>query len=113
MVKKYIPERGDIVWVSFSPTKGHEQSGRRPGLVLSKREFNEKTDLAIIVPISSKEHGYKTEVVFEGQKTKGVVLAYQIKTIDWKSRKVEFFDKVDYEILSKVQSIVISLIISQ
>jgi mRNA interferase MazF len=110
---KYIPDRGDIVWVTFSPTIGHEQSGKRPGLILSSREFNKKTNLAFIVPISSKEQSYKTEIIWRGKKITGTILAYKIKTIDWKSRKVEFSERIDQDTLTKVQSIVISIIISK
>ena len=111
--KKYVPARGDIVWLLFSPTKGHEQSGRRPALILSEKQFNEKTDLAIVAPISSKSHGYETEVVFKTEKVGGVVLVYQIRTMDWKARNVQFCDKIPDDMLNKVQNILISLILPQ
>lgn len=112
VVKEYIPQRGDVVWVSFSPTKGHEQDGRRPGLVLSPKLFNQKTSLAIVVPISSQSHGYNTEVGFKLKNIEGFVLASHIKTVDWRARKVEYTDRVNQDTLARVQSIVISLIIS-
>ena len=110
---KYIPERGDIVWLSFSPTKGHEQSGGRPGLILTKKEFNEKVGLAIIAPISSTIHNYETEVLVKTAKTEGVVLVYQVKTVDWISRRAVKFDKVPTGVLEKVQNVLVSLILSQ
>lgn len=107
---KYVPERGDLVWLSFSPAKGHEQKGRRPGLVLTSRNFNSKSGVMFAVPITSKKRGYGTEVVINTPNVSGVALVHQLKTIDWKSRKVEFADKIYGETLKKIQEIAVSLI---
>ncbi|MEK7066458.1 MAG: endoribonuclease MazF [Patescibacteria group bacterium] len=104
MVKKnYIPERGDLVWVNFNPTRGHEQSGKRPALVISTVGYNSKTNLAIVVPITSKEKGYPFEVGFLSSEIKGVVLSDQVRNIDWKDRKVEFISKINSEALKEVR----------
>jgi mRNA interferase MazF len=108
--EKYIPERGDIVWLSFSPTKGHEQKGRRPGLVLTSKEFNQRGGLMFAVPISSKKKGYGTEVIIDTEKVKGVALLNQIRAIDWKVRKVEFVCTVPYEVIERAQLIAVSII---
>ena len=112
-ISKYVPQRGDIVWLTLSPTKGHEQSGRRPGLVISEKEFNIKTGLALVAPISSKSHGYETEVIFKTEKVQGTVLVFQVRTIDWIARDIEFCDKISQELLNKVQNVLVSLIISR
>lgn len=108
--QKYIPERGDIVWLSFSPAKGHEQKGRRPGLVLTSRNFNERSGVMFAVPITSKKRGYGTEVDLITSNISGVALVHQIKTIDWKSRKVELADRIFGDTLKKIQNIAVSLI---
>ena len=97
----YIPDRGDIVWLEFDPQKGHEQKGRRPGIVLSKKEYNQKSNLAIICPITSKIKGYPFEVRINSI-IQGVILSDQIRSIDWKSRNAAFIEKTSEEILKEI-----------
>lgn len=93
MVKPYIPSRGDIIFVNLNPQKGREQAGKRPVLVLSKKAIN-KTGLAFVCPITSKEKGILMEVPLpEKTKTKGVALPFQVKMIDWQSRGISFLEK--------------------
>ena len=94
MVKKiYVPERGDIVWLNFNPQSGHEQKGKRPALVISPKEYNAKTGLGLFCPITGAVKNYPFEVEIENKKIKGVVLADQIKSLDWETRKIEFVAK--------------------
>ena len=103
MVKnKYIPEHGDIVWLDFSPQTGHEQMGRRPAIVISPIDYNEKVGLGIFCPITSKEKGYPFEVKIINKKIDGVVLSDQIKSLDWGIRNVEFIIKSKKEELEEV-----------
>ena len=97
----YIPDRGDIIWLEFDPQKGHEQKGRRPGIVLSKKEYNQKSNLAIICPITSKIKGYPFEVRINSI-IQGVILSDQIRSIDWKSRNAAFIEKIPEEILKEI-----------
>ena len=97
----YIPDRGDIIWLEFDPQKGHEQKGRRPGIVLSKKEYNQKSNLAIICPITSKIKGYPFEVRINSI-IQGVILSDQIRSIDWKSRNAAFIEKISEEILKEI-----------
>ncbi|EDP74849.1 endoribonuclease MazF [Hydrogenivirga sp. 128-5-R1-1] len=90
---KYVPDRGDLVWLSFSPQIGHEQAGRRPALCLTPREYNEGTSLGIFVPVTSKVKGYPFEVPVDGGTIKSVILADQVRNIDWRARKAEFAEK--------------------
>ena len=93
--KFYVPDRGDIVWLSFDPQSGHEQSGRRPALAISPQEYNEKTDLAIFCPITSQVKDYPFEVkIPDNLKISGVILSDQIRSLDWKTRKAEFICKL-------------------
>src|SRR4030042_5374552 len=97
----YIPDHGDIVWLEFDPQKEHEQKGKRPGIVLSKKEYNQKSNLAIICPITSKIKGYPFEVRINSI-IQGVILSDQIRSIDWKSRNATFIEKTAEEILKEI-----------
>lgn len=79
----YIPHRGDIVWLNFTPQAGHEQMGTRPVLVLSPEKYNKKTGLAVCCPITSNIKAYPFEVVVSGKKINGAVLADHLKNLDW------------------------------
>lgn len=99
--KAYVPDRGDLVWLNFTPQKGHEQAGKRPALVLSPREYNAKAGLAIFCPVTSSKKAYPFEVVLSG-KVSGVVLSDQVKSLDWRSREAEFISKADSKALTEV-----------
>jgi len=95
MARRYIPGRGDAVWITLNPQAGHEQAGRRPALVLSPSAYNGKVGLAILCPITTQVKGYPFEVAIpSGSKLTGVVLADQVKNLDWRVRKAEFICKV-------------------
>jgi len=110
MVKKYVPDRGDLVWLDFNPQLGHEQRGRRPALTLSFREYNEKIGLGIFCPITSKVKGYPFEVEVIGKKIIGCVLSDQVKSLDWTERNVEFIEKIDKEKLEDVINTILVII---
>ena len=97
----YVPEQGDIVWMVLDPRVGHEQSGRRPVVVMSHKELAEHTNLAVISPITSKVKGLPYEIVLSGTKTKGAILPIHIKSVDFRQRKAVFIEKVPTPILAK------------
>jgi mRNA interferase MazF len=108
--KKYSPERGDIVWLNFNSTAGNEQKGKRPAIVISPKEYNEKTGLGLFCPISSKIKDYPFEARIENKKIDGVVLSDQIKSLDWEKRDIEFIvketsEKID-EIINKINVLI-------
>jgi mRNA interferase MazF len=87
----YVPERGDVVWISLNPQAGHEQAGRRPAVVVSPRSYNGKVGLGLFCPITSQAKSYPFEVVIPaGLPVSGVVLADQVKSLDWRARQAEF-----------------------
>ena len=99
----YIPERGDIVWIDFNPQAGHEQSGRRPAVVLSKASYNGKVGLVILCPITNQVKGYPFEVLIpEGLPVIGVVLSDQVKSLDWRMRHADFIAKLPDTTLKQV-----------
>lgn len=84
----FVPERGDLVWITLDPQAGHEQAGRRLAVVVSPRAYNRKVGLALCCPITSRTKGYPFEVALpaKGEIT-GVVLADQVKSLDWRARR--------------------------
>lgn len=102
-----MPRRGDIVWLTFNPQAGHEQAGRRPAVVLSPLSYNAKVGLALLCPITSAVKGYPFEVNLpHGLPISGVILADQVRSLDWQARAVEFIcalpDTVTQEVLQKI-----------
>ena len=86
----YIPDRGDLAWLTFTPQAGHEQAGRRPVVVVSPRAYNERVGLALFCPVTSRVKGYPFEVSLPpGLEIAGVVLADQVKSLDWRARTAE------------------------
>ena len=84
------PDRGDLIWISLSPQAGHEQSGRRPALVLSPIEYNSRVGLALLCPITNRAKGYPFEVALpDNLKVTGVILADQVKSLDWRVQRAE------------------------
>jgi mRNA interferase MazF len=103
MVKSFVPSRGDIVFLQFSPQQGREQSGLRPAFVLSPKEYNEKVGLLIACPITSHSKNYPFEVSLpRNLKTHGVILSDHIKSVDWKARKARFVEKTSAKTLQEV-----------
>ena len=99
----YVPDRGDAVWITFDPQAGHEQAGRRPALVLSPVTYNGRVGLALMCPITSQVKGYPFEVALPpGLRATGVVLADQIKSLDWNVRKATRICTVPNEIIAQV-----------
>lgn len=106
----YVPDRGDLVWLSFSPQTGHEQAGRRPALCLTPREYNERTSLGIFVPVTSRVKGYPFEVPVDGGTIKGVILADQVRSLDWRARKAEFAGECSPIVVEEVVEKILLLI---
>jgi mRNA interferase MazF len=95
VARRYVPDRGDVVWLEFSPQAGHEQAGRRPAVVVSPAGYNAKVGLALFCPITSQTKGYPFEVELPSDlHVSGVALADQLKSLDWRARKAKRFDKL-------------------
>lgn len=97
------PDRGDLVWLTFTPQGGHEQAGRRPALVLSPRAYNRKVGLALVCPITNQVKGYPFEVALPaGLSVQGVVLADRVKSLDWRARQAELVARLPAAKVSEV-----------
>ena len=103
MAGNFIPQRGDVIWINMQPQAGHEQSGRRPAIVLSPKAYNAKVGLALLCPITNQVKGYPFEVMIpSGLKVTGVILSDQVKSLDWKIRNAEFCDKLPEEVVLEI-----------
>ena len=103
MVRGYVPDRGDVVWLNFTPQAGHEQAGHRPALVLSPASYNGKTGLMLCCPITSRVKGYPFEVALGAVPgAKGVVLADQVKSLDWRARRARRKGRAAKEVADQV-----------
>jgi len=101
--RAYIPQRGDAVWITLDPQAGHEQSGRRPALVLSPSAYNGRVGLALVCPITSRVKGYPFEVALPaGSPVSGVVGADQVKSLDWRARRAVRIGPVPEEVVAQV-----------
>jgi mRNA interferase MazF len=99
------------VWVNFTPQAGHEQAGRRPAIVLSPRIYNERAGLAVLCPITSQSKGYPFEVGLPaGLRLRGVILADQLKSLDWRQRQVQRAGKVPEGTLQEVRKLIAALL---
>ena len=103
MKSGYAPERGDLIWLDFTPQAGHEQAGRRPAAVISSRQYNRKVGLLLACPITSQKKGYPFEVLLpDGLPITGVILADQVRSLDWKSRQAVFVGRLDEDVLAEI-----------
>jgi len=99
----YIPNRGDLIQLNFSPQAGSEQAGFRPALVISPIAYNKLSSLVILCLITTKQKGLSFEVILpESLKTYGVVLCDQVKSMDWKARSTSFIEQVPKDLLEEV-----------
>lgn len=103
MTRRYVPDAGDLIWLTFDPQAGHEQRGRRPALVLSPRVFNAKASLALVCPITSKVKGRMFEVLVLAGRIEGAILVSHVKTLDWRERHAEFAGKADAVAVDEVR----------
>jgi mRNA interferase MazF len=103
VAKRYVPGRGDLIWLLFDPQAGHEQAGRRPALVLTPSKYNQLTSLAVCCPITSQIKGYPFEVAVRARKVAGVILADQVKSLDWRIREATFIERLPAATMQEVQ----------
>jgi mRNA interferase MazF len=109
MVRRYVPEAGDIVWLNFDPQAGHEQAGHRPALVLSPAGYNGKTGLMLCCPMTTQIKGYPFEVLIDGERPQAA-LADQVESLDWGVQKATSKGRVSSSELADVRAKTIALI---
>ena len=100
---QHVPDAGELVWLAFTPQAGHEQAGHRPALVLSPKAYNRRSGLALFCPITSHSEGYPFEVVLPATgSVTGVVLADQVKSLDWRARRARFAGNAPSTVVEEV-----------
>ncbi len=109
----YVPDRGDLVWVTLNPIAGHEQAGRRPALVISPRSYNRKTELCVLCPATRQAKGYAFEVqIASADGSTSVVLADHLRNVDWKARKVQWIHRVSdgelAEVIARIDALLVT-----
>ena len=105
------PDRGDLVWLSFSPQAGSEQAGRRPGIVLSTALYHRRSRLVIVCPITNQRKGYPFEVLLPaGLPVQGVVLVDHIRSIDKIARQLEVVGHVPDNVMDEITAKLAALI---
>jgi mRNA interferase MazF len=101
--RAYVPDRGEAVWITLNPQAGHEQSGRRPAVVVSPVAYNGKVGLALLCPITSQIKGYPFEVLIPARlKVSGAILSDQVKSLDWRARQAELICRLPEATVSEV-----------
>jgi mRNA interferase MazF len=111
VAREYVPDAGDLIWLVLTPQAGREQAGRRPAVVLSPRSYNEKTNLAVVCPITSHAKGYPFEVpVPPGLRIVGVVLSDHLKNLDWRQRQAQKAGKIPRLLLEQVRGRIAALL---
>ncbi len=99
----YIPERGNLVWLTFNPQAWHEQACRRPAVVLSPAAYNGRVGLALICPVTSQVKGYPFEVAIpSGLPVDGVILCDQVISLDWRARQAERVSALSEETMREI-----------
>jgi mRNA interferase MazF len=107
----YVPERGDLVWLEFTPQAGSEQAGKRPALIMSPKTYNKTVGLALVCPVTSRIKGYPFEVRLpDGLEIGGVILSDQLKSLDWRARKARLIERVPAPLVQKVTSRILPLL---
>lgn len=109
---EYTPDRGDVIWLNFTPHAGREQAGHRPALVISPREYNQKTGLAVMCPITSQVKGYPFEVAVTSGSVQGVVLSDHLKNLDWRERKATYKGKAPTAVVKEVMNKISTLLMT-
>lgn len=111
MASDPAPDRGDLVWLDFDPQAGHEQAGHRPALVLSRELYNRRAGLALVCPVTSQAKGYPMEVSLPaGFKVRGVVLADQVRNIEWRARRATHIARAPESVIAEALAKVLALL---
>ncbi len=107
----YVPVRGDLIWLQFTPHAGHEQAGHRPAVVISPSSYNRRVGLALCCPVTSQVKGYPFEVLLpQGLGVEGAILSDQIKSLDWRVRKARRIGSLPADVLQETVGKILALV---
>jgi len=103
----YVPRQGDLVALDVDPQSGHEQKARRPALVISKDAFNKGTGMAFCCPITNTDRRVPFHVPLTGRTSlTGFVMCEQVKSLDYRSRRMKLIERAPLDVLEDVLAIV-------
>ena len=111
--KSYVPDRGDLVWITLNPTSGHKQAGRRPALVISPQTYNRKTGLCVLCPATRHAKGYAFEVeVANPDGTTSVILCDHLRSVDWRARNAQLITQASdaelADVIARIEALLIT-----
>ena len=107
----YTPQQGDIVFINFDPRIGHEQKGRRPGLIISNNDYHKRTGMAMVCPITSTISGFPTHVALDDRtNTAGAIMCEQVKSLDLNARQAEYVEFLPDDLIDEVIDLICSFI---
>ena len=107
----YTPRQGDVIYMNFDPRIGHEQRGRRPGLIISNEEYHKRTSMAMVCPITSTISGFPMHVALDDRTTtRGEIMCEQVKSLDLIARRAEYEEYIPDDILDEVIDLICSFI---
>jgi mRNA interferase MazF len=109
MARQYVPDAGDVVWISFDPQPGQEQAGHRPAVVLTPAAYNARIGLMICCPMTTQIKGYPFEVIIGGQ-PRSAALADHVKSLDWRARRAKRKGRISEAELAEVRGKIRALI---
>lgn len=105
-MRRYVPEHGDLIALTFDPQAGHEQKGRRPALVISKAPFHRATGLAICCPVTNARRGSRFHIPMPPETgLTGFIMSEQVKSVDYRSRRAEFIAKAPVALIDEVLAV--------
>jgi mRNA interferase MazF len=107
----YVPARGEFIWLNFDPQYGHEQMGKRPALVVSHTEFNLQRGFILVCPVSNTKRKKPFHInIPEGLAVTGVLMADQLRSLDYRSRGAELIatcpNDLFLEVLGRIHPII-------
>ena len=107
----YAPRQGDIIYINFDPHVGHEQKGRRPGLIVSNEDFHKRASMAMVCPITTSISGFPMHVALDDRtSTSGEIMCEQVKCLDLNARQAEYEEFVPDDILDEVIDLICSFV---
>ena len=111
MTATYVPDTGDLVWLSYDDPAGREQAGRLPFLVLTPRKYNERTSLLVGVPVTAKRKGYPFQVELPPEGSiHGVLMVDHLKSLDWRARGAVHAAVADRTTVRDVRSLIATIL---
>ena len=110
MKNKQTPKQRTIYWANLDPSKGSEQSGKRPVVVVSGDTMNENLPVCIVCPLSTKLKNYHTCTRIKKTKVNKLsadseVITFQVRTISSNrlEKKIGFVTKQEHaDIVQKI-----------